>query len=420
MQKLKAEALDVLQYFYGSVHEPLVRCIVRFEGHIDEEVLKNAFDLSSEALPVIKCRFDCSGGRPCWRYEGYPASAAVQLMEAEGDPAELAKRLAVAAMDIFSEPQVKLYVARGKETDALAVVMNHMVCDGTGFKEYLYLLCRLYTALAQNAAYSERFEPKDRGERAMLQSFSPGEKMRILRLRSQLDKQKNGLAVPFAGDKAAPFIETRRIGCDVLGRAKAFAKRNGATLNDVFLTAYARLLASETGVGRIVLPCPVDLRRFIKKGREMGIGNLTSNYILDITLEPDEPFAETLKKTALQMSRQKEGAECVKPVMLYTLAFRILPFGLLQKFFAGSFTIPAVSYTNLGILDDKKFRFGDTAVSDAVITGAVKYVPYFQISISTFKENCTLSSNLYGTAEDREKIKGLLARFEGEIAANAV
>ena len=62
-----------------------------------------------------------------------------------------------------------------------------------------------------------------------------------------------------------------------------------------------------------------------------------------------------------------------------------------------------------------KFRFADLAVEDAFISTAVKHAPYFQLSVSTYRGCCTLTSSLYGTEEDRKIVDNLLSQVEIEL-----
>jgi NRPS condensation-like uncharacterized protein len=54
-------------------------------------------------------------------------------------------------------------------------------------------------------------------------------------------------------------------------------------------------------------------------------------------------------------------------------------------------------------------------VKEAYLTGAVKYEPYFQVAVSTFDDNCTLSCNMYGTKHDRELLESFLAEMSDEL-----
>jgi NRPS condensation-like uncharacterized protein len=119
-----------------------------------------------------------------------------------------------------------------------------------------------------------------------------------------------------------------------------------------------------------------------------------------------------------EMYMQKESISCLKPVMLIAALFNILSFARLRSIFDKTFTIPVVSYTNLGLLDSELLRFGNTEIKDAFLTAAVKYVPYFQITMSSYKEICTLSCNMYGTDKDRKRIKSILESFDKELKEN--
>lgn len=417
MKEPRVEAMDSMQYFYSSKHEPLIRCIINFKGHIDEGVLKKAVDLSAKALPIILCRFEITNEKPHWRYAGFTSDDVVKTVKAGRDIESDTEKLAISVIDVFSEPQVKIFILSGEVSDKLIIIINHMVCDGAGFKEYIYLLARLYTGFTQNNSNSEDLISFDRGLSPLLKSFTFQEKIKILSSKTELKKQKNDLVLDFEGDKTNPFIEKRRIAPESFLSIKNYAKKNGVTINDIFLTEYVRIISSETGKDRVILPCPVDLRKYLK-GKPFGVSNLTSNYICDITLSPDEEFLTTLKKVSTGMYRQKDSLSCLKPVMLIAPIYNLLSFKKLHSIFDKKFTIPVVSYTNLGLLDNELLRFGNTEIKDAYLTAAVKYVPYFQLTMSSYNGSCTISCNMYGTDKDRNRIRSILESFEKDISEN--
>lgn len=106
---------------------------------------------------------------------------------------------------------------------------------------------------------------------------------------------------------------------------------------------------------------------------------------------------------------------CLKGPMLYNLLFRMLPFRTIKKMFYKISPVPVTSYSNLGLLDQTKFSFGDLAVEDAFLSTAVKNPPYFQVSISTYENCCTLTSSMYGTEGDRNIVANFLARMRNEL-----
>lgn len=117
-----------------------------------------------------------------------------------------------------------------------------------------------------------------------------------------------------------------------------------------------------------------------------------------------------------KLKAQKESDDCLKGPLLYHMMFHILPFGTVRKLFYKISPVPITSYTNLGIINDEKFRFGSLSVEDAFISTAVKRVPYFQLSVSTYGGCCTLTSSLYGTEKDRKNVDGFLIQVGKELS----
>lgn len=412
---IRAEAFDVMQYFYGKVHEPLIHAALVFEGHIKENTLVKAVTLSLKAEPVLSCCFHISG-RPCWEKQSFSGADVVHVVTGEPNNLALREKLLATKIDIFREPQVKILLVRGKSADTLLIIMNHMVCDGAGFKEYLYLLSDLYQKVGENIEPESFFEAP-RGAGQLFENFSAKQKRQILHSKPTYAKPHTQATYSLQGGEY-PIFGVCSINSNELQTVKNCAKANGATLNDMVLAAYARTLFDETGNGAVVIPCPVDLRKYLKPEQKHGLCNLTSNYICSLELHSQEPFLETVQRISEQMQRQKSSVYCLKPVWMLQLIFRLLPFKVLQNVFHRVFTIPVLSYTNLGIIESGRLLF-DTPVVNAYMTGAVKYVPYFQIAVSTFNGTLTLSCNLYGTPDDRKQINRFLGKIKSELLSAA-
>jgi NRPS condensation-like uncharacterized protein len=216
------------------------------------------------------------------------------------------------------------------------------------------------------------------------------------------------------GDAASPFIVTHRIGPEDFGHIKKYAKKMSSTVNDVMLAAYLRRLLIKMGENHITLPCPVDLRKYIRGGRTPGICNLTGNYICEVPAT--DAFQDILEQVTRQLTAQKESDAGLNAVIMLALAFKALPFNYVKKHFREFYAMPTISYSNIGIIDAERIRFGKRGAADVFMTGAVKYVPYFQLTISTFEGACTLSCNLHGTASDRRWIEDLLNDIAEELS----
>ena len=409
------EAFDVMQYFYRKAHDPLIRCILRLSGRLDENALVRAVTLSTSAIPLLQCCFDGTARRPRWRDKDFEGKDMVHVVEAEADKEVAEERLLASTIDIAREPQLKVFILRKGESDTVYLIINHMVCDGAGFKEYLYLLCRLYNECRNNENYVPDLTCRSRGAGQVLSAFSTLDRLKILFSKHNLSVAKNEAVPHMEGDGRHPLFATADMTSEELSAVRTFAKSRGATVNDMILTAYARVLQKETKSVRVLIPCPIDLRRYLPAMGNHGICNLTSNLVCDLNMGEAEPFESTLARVAGQMRSQKSNGGCLKPVMMFHLAFHALSFRALQKLFEGTFTIPVVSFTNFGTLDSTLLRLDGVDLIGAHLTGAVKHVPYFQVAVSTYDDRCTLSCNLHGTPRDRAAIERYLTDIKKEL-----
>ena len=208
----------------------------------------------------------------------------------------------------------------------------------------------------------------------------------------------------------------RRLSRETFETMKRRAGDRGATVNDMLMTAYIRALFHATGCRTIALSCPVDLRRYLHPGQECGICNLTGNYFCKAELDAGEPFDVTLASVSEQMKAQKKENSCLRGPMKMDILFHILPFRLFRRRFYQTSPVPFTSYSNLGIFEKERFRFEGLEVKEVIFGTAVKYVPYFQVSVATFGDCCTLTSSTHGTEQDRKIIGDLLADMEKELA----
>lgn len=414
LRKFKAEAFDIMQYFYGSVHEPLIHSLIEFSGHIDEMVLKKAVSVSTDINPLIRCYFDINHKYPYWKEKDFKGEDFVKVIACSSNEEEQKIKLLASKIDALNGPQLKIYVIRKQDSDILCIIINHMLCDGAGFKEYLYELSDLYTKCKKNIEIPKR-ELASRSINQLFKNIKWHEKLNILFSKSELSKQKNEVRYSLEGAKGNPLFITIDITSEELEIIKAYGKLNGATVNDIIITAYVRALYRKTGNERIVIPCPIDLRKYLSVEEEHGICNLTSNYICDVIMDNNKSFADTLMDVSKQMKLQKSNNNCLKPVILLECFFNVLPFNLMKKLFDKVFTIPVVSYTNLGVIDKKQLNFDNIEISHIYLTGAIKHVPYFQIAVSTYNGVCTISSNLFGSENDKKNIIYFLNEMKKEL-----
>ena len=104
-----------------------------------------------DVFPILKSRF-VDGKNPHYEYINRSIDNIVTCVQSDFVEQELNKFITT-KIDELKGPQLMVKVIRNKYKDILCVVINHMICDASGFKEYLYLLSSIYTNLKKNLDY---------------------------------------------------------------------------------------------------------------------------------------------------------------------------------------------------------------------------------------------------------------------------
>lgn len=408
----RTETFDRMQYFYTTAHDPVIRARLGFAGRIDENALRRAVDRSAEVVPQVRLCFDQD--RHGWADRGFSSAEIVKVVETEDDGESAASKLLLSTIKFFTGPQLRIFLVRGKDADTLCVVISHLVSDGAGFRQYLYLLAGLYSQCV-GSAETAPLRPMDRSFRQVMRKFSRREKTEILSAPMNYPKQDPSMFLPLKEERGEPFLAERTLDAETMEAIKAYGKSRKATVNDLLMAAFGRAHCALSGCRTFVFPCPVDLRKYLPKGETGGITNLSSSYMCELTIRENEPFDVTLLSVSMQMSAQKNSIACLKGPWLLDWMNRLLPYSVFRKLFFQNFYIPIVSYTNLGVLDREQLRFGDAEPVDASLSTAVKHAPSFQVSASTFGGRCVLSSCVDYRGEDRKVAVSFLDKMAAEL-----
>jgi NRPS condensation-like uncharacterized protein len=412
-RRYHAEVWDLMQLLFGKFNDHQLRGAIRLDGRVDESRLARAVDLSADAFPIIRCKFVEGPGRPYWEDAGFTASDMVHCEET-GQPEETIQRLLVARTHEGSGPQLRIDVVRGNDADALCVLMNHMVCDAAGFKEYLYLLSSIYAHLAGAAEYRPDYVMGSRSCAQVLRALNWRDRARTLFDEYRLSKHSSGVLFELDGDPGNPFIVSHTLSREKFRSIKACAKQHGATVNDIVLAAYMRSLKEVLGRA-LAIPCTVDLRKYLPGRQAQGICNLSSQLICDIGEDIGEGPIATLIKVKQAMDADKGRMGSVHGVAVIEAIFGLLPYATAMRLMSHRFINPSIALTNIGIIDKERLYFGDIDVTQAFITGSIKYKPYFQVALSSFDDELTFTINFHGTDADKERIGQFLRTLDGEL-----
>jgi NRPS condensation-like uncharacterized protein len=412
-----AEVFDQVQLLFdiNGFNDHELHCVLRFEAGPDAEVLKKAVIASIEAIPILGSRY-IAGARPHWSSldpDNFGRAFVIARTQTEFD------EFVVSRVDEGLGPQVRVCV-HDTSPFAVAFKMNHMVCDAAGFKSYLYFLCEIYSGLQTDAAFKPPSITGDRSMRGVLKHFGMRAKFESLFRQSKENNLTGGDRFPLSeGGEVCPFIVTHKLGRERTAAVKHYGRAQGATLNDVVLTAYYRCLCNRLALRpgtELAMPFMVDMRRYLEEtGDSISLTNLSSMATIRLDYRPEERFEGTLGRVKAIMDEKKGGAIGLNGFVKLDLVYRILGDRIANGFLRSRLKNPLICMTNVGILDAAQISFGDLRPHDAFLCGSIKYKPYFQLAVSSYDGELTLSVNLYGSGGDRDRIVSFLDEIDADL-----
>lgn len=386
------ECLDFVEATHKHKVYPLLYCHMEVTGHLDIQRLKKAVQLTSHYVPEIFYIYNFKQGR----FLDMGMTAEDTLMFGKD----------ISLWDLSKKPQLQINICRQEKQDMVTVGMSHILTDGEGFLQYLYLLSQLYNEPSLN------LELKNHRELAPLL-----ENIHIQKQSEQTKRGKGKRVLPlrnYSKDTHCFCLRSRISEEDFLLLHEK-AQKSHATLNDVFMTAYARVIARMKSMDTVIIPCPADLRKFSYTDK-LTIANMTGIYRrITIEIDPQSSFDEILSQVHIEMKLQKSRYRCFAGIPLLNWAFHKVPRPLLGQIIKANYRILPVSYTNIGQIDHKSLSFKDCHITDCCITGTYRHAPDFQLSISTFRNVCTLNCTLAGQPGDDTTGQYILEQVKSEL-----
>jgi NRPS condensation-like uncharacterized protein len=208
--------------------------------------------------------------------------------------------------------------------------------------------------------------------------------------------------------------------------SKAYGSARGATVNALLLTAFFRAVAATypPPAGRpMSLPFTVDYRRYLPDPAAVPIANLAVSIWLGVTHVPDEPFERSLDRVEAQLSVWRDATWGVAGLMQATSMARLgyattkavmgAVMGGSAKSAESSKTSPI--FTNIGVLDDARLRFAGVAPVAARISGPAGFGASLVPTISTYRDELTVSVGFCDEDMDAAVIDTVLEYMAGEL-----
>jgi NRPS condensation-like uncharacterized protein len=429
-KRYKVEAFDLWHYYSRRRYESRARMRIDFGGHLDEAALVEALEQSCVTLPLIACGFDTTPLlRPRWVEREGAAREILRVVEASGRREEEVQRALAISLDIYQGPQLRVVLVRDTQQDSLCLVLNHMLCDGGGFKQYLVALAGLYSRVIEGLDPSPPPFRPDRSIRPVLKGFTRKKRLRMLLTPYKPSTKTNidaYLSTSFAFESGPFSTLTASVSAEVFKQARVAAKAQGFTVNDLFLAAFSLAWRRAFDARALMVPCTMDMRGFAAPDLPMGITNFTSECQCLIQMSSDDTIESVAPRFAEQMEAYKQNALSMHQLIQWNIVSRFLPFRWADWLFWRVFTTYPIALTNAGIIDENCVRFGDVSVQSTHLAGAVLPSPSLVFGMSTFRDELTFWLSVEGDEAARvciqnvltimaEELTGFASRYSGKV-----
>ncbi|MDE6758767.1 MAG: hypothetical protein K2O95_04645 [Clostridia bacterium] len=413
MQKLKAEIWDKVQFIFRNYYDRMIHCASYYEGKVDLSALRKSLYRIVEAYPILRSSFNSSPINPSWTVNE-------QFCEEEMADAvycdDLQKSVHLSLggeISYKAKFQFKMTVHYCGNNSAISLLVNHMCMDGADFKYLIGKIVEGYNIIVRGEDIkSLSLKSGERGVNQLYKDMSDEDAKTARGLMKNVSR--TGVKNKFAftdDEECATCFNLRKLDKDFIDALKSKGKQLGATLNDVFVAAYARAISEyleESDDKRIAVTCMKNLRDHIDSGESENLTNLTG--FMPCVLDGVEgEFEQTLASVVEKTKSAKEDEFCgLYGLPLMALAFKVFPFSIAEFAIKIGYENPLIGMSNIGIISEEAITADGLKCVDAFMTGATKFKPYIQLTTTTFKGETTMCIAEKCSEEDSRRINALL------------
>lgn len=414
-------AQDLFNYLAGKYTlNSQLTCIMRLDGILDEQILRQAMRATLEVEPILGCDFRENEDRACWERRLDLDKLELCPVVERQDVEPVIWSFVCSPFDTERDCQVKAIIIRG-ESDSLCVKINHACADAGGLKGYIKLLVSIYNQLFANRQYPVVAQSHEcRCQYQILQLPFVSEVIKSL----QDDDVNNSETVSLCfrtGIQEQQTVVLDQLDSKAFNALKSYAVKHKATINDMLVTAYIRALAAVANLEeeRIAVNVTVDLRRYLPPSQADVICNLSGVNLISSTGKTNS-FAASLAKVLIETNKMKANHPGIK-MALYIESLSQMSFKeadtyfqqLRDHFFAKRITNPW--FSNVGLMSDRRFQLGSAAAVDCYMVGPATYAPGFMLLASTYENTLTLSANFFQSSIQKQTIEKLVSTMLADL-----
>jgi len=411
--KIKAELWDKVQYIFRNYYDRMIHFAAYYEGSLDIEALRKSATFIVDRFPIFRSSFKSNTINPYWHVnEDFDSEEIVKSVLCDDLRKSVLNSLSKEIpFDGKYQFEITAHYCRGQS--AISILVNHMCMDGSDYKYFIEKLIEGYNiSLDGGDVASMDFKVGDRGYLQLYKDMSEEDAEKAKSLYKNISRTGIKNKFDFTDDEdCTTRFNFAKLSPQTLDSLKKKGKEHSATLNDIFITAYARAiqpLLAESDDKRIVITSMKNLRDKITSHQSDAMTNLTG-FVPCVIDEIEGDFVSTLEVVAEKTRLAKDDKFCgLYGVPLLALAFRLFPYSISEFAIKLGYENPLVGMSNIGIIDEEKITPRGLKSFDAFMTGATKFKPYIQLTCTTFDNELTMCIAQKCSDEDERRIRLLL------------
>lgn len=406
-----------MQYIAHKYNDTTIRFILYYPGMLCAETLCAATKAVIDCVDVLHASFVPKSRTSHWRvHNDYTPADYFSLVECEGNPVKPAQAIALQEVEYTDKCQLQVTLVQSTESCAVVVRISHLVVDGSDGKYLLNKLAESYRMLEQKGTAKE-LEIKN-GSRSATNAYS---ELSVKELASLAKTPFDGVKTdyPFENPKNHGLLRMLRctIPSEVLGKARLKAKGDGATVNDLLLTACYRAYAKGVGrEGAMSISSMMDLRSHCKDGTSAGLSNMSGGLGTSLEVKFENSFRSDLKQISGQTKEVKNNPLAgLDGLPFLHAATKTFPMWLLLQAADIVYSSMSLSMTNLGNIPLEPLMMGGIKPTEGIFGGPLKKKPSVQVGVASFDGTAELTILGDFVAEDLEGLQRFLNGIRAEV-----
>jgi NRPS condensation-like uncharacterized protein len=372
-----------------------------FDTRLNEQILARASELVVDAEPILGCRLIADVPVPHWQELPAAERRVFTATKASHEHDDVWQ----AGLESTKSPQIAVRLWHREAGDSLLIRMTHQVGDGAALQYVASRLSGIYSALCTDGSYRPQASaPTDRDLTSVLSHVPTREYPRVIwdfvRFMAPRLHPRRTLGLPLPDDSSGPWRRVmRRLAPASVTQLAAYGKARGATLNDMFLAAAYRALAScgrWDGKAGLRILITVNLRRWCGPKEYTGpICNLSSFELPFLIRNLGRDFEQTLANVRALTAARKKSRPGLAPALVSRFRSKCQALTAPMTGGAGEHGRQqdldrGLAFSNEGALHMPSLRFGPHTPRAAHVVPPFFVLPWLHFTLSGYNGSLTL------------------------------